>query len=75
MCVFSAETDDCIQNAKRKLIKKNADLCVLNDVKHNDVFGSDTNVVTLITNDTCEEYPKQSKFDVANVILDKAIGK
>jgi len=75
LCVFSAETDDCIQNAKRKLIKKNADLCVLNDVKHNDVFGSDTNVVTLITNDTCEEYPKQSKLDVANVILDKAIGK
>ncbi len=75
LCVFSAETDNGLANAQAKRIKKNADLCVLNDVKNNDVFGSDTNVVTLITATGHVDYPKMSKHDVANLILDKAIGK
>lgn len=75
VCVFSAETDHCIENAQAKLKKKNADLCVLNDVKTNDVFGSDTNVVTLITRDGCNEYPQMPKAEVADLILDKLICK
>lgn len=75
LCVFSAETDNGLQNATAKLIKKNANLCVLNDVKNNDVFVSDTNVVTLITADGHTDYPKLTKTEVANIILNKAIGK
>ena len=75
LCVFAAETDDGVNNAKKKLSKKHADLAVLNDVKHNDVFGSDTNVVSFVTADSVVDYPKMSKLDVANIILNKAIGK
>ena len=59
----------------KKLEKKNADLAVLNDVKHNDVFGSDTNVVSLVTADAVVDYPKMSKLDVANLILDRVLNK
>ena len=75
LCVFSAETDNGLANAKQKLAKKNADLAVLNDVKHNQVFGSDTNVVTFVTKDGHIDYPQMSKLDVADLILDKAVSK
>lgn len=71
VCVFSAETDHCLENARKKLVKKNADLCVLNDVKNNNVFGSETNTVTLLTADGETSYPEMSKADVAKLILDK----
>lgn len=73
LCVFAAETDNGLENAKAKLAKKHADLAVLNDVKHNAVFGSDTDKVTLITADGATDYPEMSKKDVANLILDKAV--
>ena len=75
LCVFSAETDNGVENARLKLTKKHADLAVMNDIKHNDVFGSDTNVVTLVTADAEVSYPEMSKLEVANIILDRAIGK
>lgn len=71
VCVFSAETDHCLENARKKLVKKNADLCVLNDVKNNNVFGSETNTVTLLTADGETAYPEMSKADVAKLILDR----
>lgn len=73
LCVFAAETDNGVANAKSKLIKKHADLAVLNDVKHNNVFGSDTNTVTFVTDREVTELPEMSKYDVANLILDKAV--
>lgn len=73
LCVFAAETDNAVENAKAKLNRKNADLAVLNDVKHNSVFNSDTNVVTLVTAKQVTEYPQMSKSDVADLILDKAV--
>lgn len=71
VCVFSAETDHCLENARKKLVKKNADLCVLNDVKNNNVFGGETNTVTLLTADGETSYPEMSKADVAKLILDR----
>lgn len=71
VCVFSAETDHCLENARKKLVKKNADLCVLNDVKNNNVFGSETNTVTLLTADGETSYPEMRKADVAKLILDR----
>lgn len=71
LCVFSAETSNSVEIARGKLLAKNADLAVLNDVKNNVVFGSDTNVVTLIDKQNATQYPKMSKSDVANLILDR----
>ncbi len=71
LCVFSAETDNGVANATAKLHKKNADLAVLNDVKHNDVFGSDTNVVTFIDGSGAYPQPQMSKSQVADLILDR----
>ena len=70
---FSAETDDLINNAKEKLISKNFDMVVANDVtKEGAGFGTDTNIVTLIKRDgTITELPIMSKRDVARKILDQ----
>ena len=75
LCVFSAETEGDVTLAREKLRSKNADLAVLNDVKHNDVFGSDTTVVTFVTENSATTLPKMTKNAVANLILDRALGK
>lgn len=74
---FSMETENLIENSKKKLEKKKADLIVANDVsKEGAGFGTDTNIVTLIdSNGQINELPLMSKCDVANAILDKAIEK
>lgn len=74
VCVFSAETDHIADNARKKLAKKNADLCVANDVSGGKVFGSDNNTVTLFTPDgNSVACPTMTKTEVANLILDKAV--
>ncbi len=74
---FSMETENLIENSRKKLEKKKADIIVANDVsKEGAGFGTDTNIVTLIASDgQIDELPLMSKYDVANVILDKAINK
>ena len=74
VCGFSMETKDLLQNSAAKLHKKNMDMIVANNVKVAGAgFGVDTNVVTLITKDTVEELPLQSKDDVAMRIVDKIV--
>lgn len=70
---FALETDNEIANARAKLTSKGLDFIVLNSLKDEGAgFGTDTNVVTLIGKDgTIEKLPKMSKFDVANVLLDR----
>ncbi len=72
---FAAETNDLLENAKKKLIRKNCDLIVANDVLAEGAgFQSDTNIVTLLDRDgTCEQLPRSSKRDVADAILTKII--
>ena len=72
---FAAETNDLLENAKKKLIRKNCDLIVANDVLAEGAgFQSDTNIVTLLDRDgTCEQLPRSSKRDVADAILTKVI--
>ncbi|MFA5404774.1 MAG: bifunctional phosphopantothenoylcysteine decarboxylase/phosphopantothenate--cysteine ligase CoaBC [Ignavibacteria bacterium] len=73
---FALETDNEIENAKRKLNEKNLDLIVLNNPKEEGAgFGTDTNVVTLIDKKICVKLPKMSKYDVGNAILDYYIKK
>ena len=72
VCGFSMETKDLLQNSTAKLHKKKMDMIVANNVKVAGAgFGVDTNVVTLITQDSVEELPLQSKDAVAMRIADK----
>ncbi|MGA2821537.1 MAG: bifunctional phosphopantothenoylcysteine decarboxylase/phosphopantothenate--cysteine ligase CoaBC [Anaerolineales bacterium] len=72
---FAAETENLIQNAKRKLQQKDLALIVANDVSSPDSgFASDTNRVTLISRDGLEEVlPVLSKAQVAERILERAL--
>ena len=72
---FAAETNDLLENAQRKLIRKNCDLIVANDILAEGAgFQSDTNIVTLLDrHGTCEQLPRASKRDVADVILTKVV--
>lgn len=72
MVGFAAETENILENAQKKLIAKNLDLIVANDVTLEEAgFASDTNIVTII-NRAGEHsvFPKMSKEDVAAAILD-----
>jgi len=67
---FAAETDDLHANAADKLARKSLDLIVANDVS-GDVFGSDSNEVTLLWADgRREQLPRMAKTDVAERVLD-----
>ena len=70
---FAAETNDLLQNAKRKIESKNLDFIVANDLtKKGAGFDTDTNIVKIIDADgNMEDYPLMSKEDVGDIILDK----
>jgi len=68
---FAAETENVLDNAKGKLLSKNLDAIVANDVTRSDSgFDSPTNTITIITKDNSEELPPLSKLEAANKILD-----
>ena len=70
LCGFSMETENMLENSKAKLDKKNLDMIVANNVKVKGAgFGTDTNVVTIITRNDCRELPIMSKEEVADEIL------
>ncbi|MBE5774648.1 MAG: bifunctional phosphopantothenoylcysteine decarboxylase/phosphopantothenate--cysteine ligase CoaBC, partial [Clostridiales bacterium] len=72
LVAFAAETNDVIENAQGKLVKKNADLVVANDVSRKDAgFGVDTNIVTLISRTDVRHLPMMTKREVADGILDR----
>ena len=72
LCGFSMETQNMLENSKAKLEKKHVDMIVANNLKTAGAgFGTDTNVVTLITKDGAEELEKMPKDQVAHVLLDR----
>lgn len=74
LCGFSMETQNMLENSKKKLEKKNLDMIVANNVKIPGAgFQGDTNVVTFITPDTVEELELMKKEEVANRLLDKIL--
>jgi len=74
LVAFAAETNDVLDNAQKKLIKKNADMIVANDVTMPGAgFAGNTNCVTLITRDDKQSLPMMSKRDVADAILDRIL--
>ena len=75
LCGFAMETSDLEERARGKLAKKNLDMIVANNLKVKGAgFGTDTNVVTLITRDGEEKLAIMSKKDVAMRILDRLAG-
>ncbi len=74
LVIFSAETENLIENAKGKLAKKNADMVVANDVtKEGAGFNVDSNIVTIITKNSVKDFDKMSKDDVAKIIVDNML--
>ena len=71
LCGFSMETEHMLENSRKKLEKKNADMIVANNLRVQGAgFATDTNVVTLITKDQEVELPMLSKEEVASKIFD-----
>lgn len=72
LVAFAAETNNLVENATKKLISKNADLVVANDVTAEGAgFNVDTNVVSFVTKGGVEHCQKMDKTILADVILDK----
>ncbi len=72
---FAAETNDLLENAKKKLTKKNLDFIVANDLKQEGAgFATDTNIAKLIfSNGKIEELPIMTKKELSKRIYDKII--
>ena len=76
ICGFSMETQNMLENSRKKLLKKKADMIVANNLKQEGAgFGVDTNIVTFITADDVEEMPIMSKEEVAFLLLKKILKK
>lgn len=72
VCGFSMETDNVIENSRKKLDSKKCDMICANSLRKAGAgFGTDTNIITMITASGDEELELMSKFDAANVILSK----
>ncbi len=74
LCGFSMETQNMLENSRAKLVKKNLDMIVANNLKVSGAgFGTDTNIVTMITKEKEIELEIMSKDDVAACILDEIL--
>lgn len=71
ICGFSMETENLLENSKKKLETKNCDMICANSLTTEGAgFKSDTNVITLISKDKTEKLPKMTKEKAAHYILD-----
>lgn len=76
LCGFSMETQNMLENSRKKLAKKNLDMIVANNLKVAGAgFQTDTNVVTLITQDTELELPLMDKEEVAHYLMDEILAR
>ena len=71
---FAAETENVLENARKKLAKKSLDAMVVNDVSREGVgFDSDRNAVTILTQDEVVDVPETTKWEVAQRVLDAVV--
>ena len=74
LCGFSMETENMLDNSTKKLYKKNLDMIVANNLKMQGAgFGTDTNIITMITKNDVTELPIMEKEEAAFHILDKIL--
>ena len=75
ICGFSMETDNVLENSRKKLVSKKCDMICANSLRKAGAgFGTDTNIITMITPEDDTELELMSKFDAANIILTKLNG-
>jgi phosphopantothenoylcysteine decarboxylase/phosphopantothenate--cysteine ligase len=71
---FAAETENALENARKKLASKSLDAIVVNDVSREGVgFDSDRNAVTIITQHEVVDVPETTKWEVAQRVLDQVV--
>ena len=76
VCGFSMETENMLENSRKKLQEKDLDLIVANNLKEQGAgFGVDTNIVTLISKKETKQLPILSKEEVAHQILDNLLSQ
>ena len=74
ICGFSMETDNVLENSRRKLDSKNCDMICANSLRTEGAgFGVDTNILTLITRTADEELPLMSKDEAAHAVISKLL--
>lgn len=74
ICGFAMETENLLENAKEKLLKKNADMIIANSLKTAGAgFQGDTNIITMITKEAIEPIEKKSKEELGYLILRKCM--
>ena len=75
VCGFAMETENLLENAKDKLLRKNCDMIVANDLTVDGAgFAVDTNVAVFVTKDDIEEQSIMTKTELADRILDRLVG-
>lgn len=76
LCGFSMETEHMLENSRKKLTKKNLDMIVANNVKDAGAgFQGNTNVVTMITQDSVTQLPLMDKEEAAHAILTEILAR
>ena len=71
---FAAETENVLENARKKLTTKSLDAIVVNDVSRDGVgFDSDRNAVTIISQDNVVDVPETTKWEVAQRVMDEVV--
>ena len=74
LCGFSMETQDMLENSRKKLERKKIDMIVANNLKVSGAgFGTDTNVVTIITKEKENQLDMMSKEQVADRLLTRIL--
>lgn len=70
---FAAETQNVIENARKKLVAKNADMIIANKVGNGLAFGTDGNEIWLVQKEGTEHVPFMMKPELSNIVLDKIL--
>lgn len=76
LCGFSMETQYMLENSRKKMVKKNLDMIVANNLKTKGAgFGTDTNVITILTKEKEQAFDIMSKDAAADCILDEILAE
>jgi len=71
---FAAETQNVVENARKKLVSKSLDAIVVNDVSREGIgFDSERNAITILTESDTINVPETSKWEVAQRVLDEVV--
>ncbi len=74
LCGFSMETQNLLENSRRKRIKKNLDMIAANNLREEGAgFGTETNILTLLTSDGETELPLMKKEEAADLLLSRLL--